>query len=407
MISVHNSFSLYFIVILTFILPLLVKGTYFNLNQQAKKSNCSLSGATLLRYYHIKCPATDIKMNVILGPGNRAKIKCFDLEYAEFQQILPNLTVGVTETVEIRDCPLPEHTPISSIMKQLGILGFTNLIFNNKQEIGRNFDKLHFSELQTVRNLTLVLDGVANMPDDLFDDISLKSLQSLGFYSNTTELPANAFLNLENLDFIALGRNLNSLANNIFRNQNKIIELNLSNNKFTDISNNLFNCNSSLVSLNLENNLIEILPPNIFANLTRLTRLNLSGNKFITLPQSLLENNKQLTQFVLSNNHGTLKTLPRNLLADMPQLYEVLLDNCGLEIVPRNLFLNSKNIIFLTISRNKLTELPDEIFQSQHHMKYLNLSGNHLQHLTKPLLQNATDLEMIDVSYNNLTTFLR
>lgn len=329
-----------------------------------------------------------------------------DLEYSKFQQILPNLTIGASAVVEIIDCPLPESKPISTIMQQLGILSFENLIFKNKYELGENLTKQHFSNLTTLRNLTLVLNSVTTIPHDLFNDLSLKSLESLDFYSNASELPYNLLMYLPNVDFIALGRNLHSLPYDIFRHQSNLIELTLSDNKLTNLPKDLFGFSSTLKSLNLENNLIEVLAPDVFATLTSLLRLNLSGNKFVTLPQGLLENNKKLTGFTLSHNQVPLKIMPSNLLADLPHLYEVFLE-CGLEQLPANIFHNSKNIILLTMSGNKFTELPKELFKNQRHMKYLNISNNQLQHLPESLLQNSTDLEIFDVSYNNLTNFKR
>ncbi|XP_037811189.1 protein toll-like [Lucilia sericata] len=190
----------------------------------------------------------------------------------------------------------------------------------------------------------------------------------------------------------------------IFRHQTKLIELSLRNNKLTNLTENLFYYSSTLKSLDLENNLIEVLQPDIFKPLINLIRLNLSSNKLIALPQGLLDNNKNLIELSLGHNQVQMKNLPSNLLANLPHLYEVLLE-CGLEELPPTIFHNSKNILSLTITGNKFTELPEDLFKSQQHLKFLNISNNNLLHLPETFLQNTTDLQIFDVSYNNLTLF--
>ncbi|KAM7364493.1 protein toll-like isoform 3-T4 [Cochliomyia hominivorax] len=378
--------------------------TFIQLNMEIKKSNCSLSGTMLLSYYLIKCPINDVKLHLVLGPGLRIQIKCFNLNYSEFQKILPNVTIGTCQTLEIKNCPLSENIPISSIMQQLNIYNVDRLILKHNKDLSQNLDKVHFHNLYSIKNLTLKLENTTTIPGDLFSDLSLKNLESLDMVTGVKELPHNIFNNLENIEYMTLGENLNSLSDDIFRKQNNLTLLILSNNNLLEFKKELISHCSSLKVLDLENNLIEVLTSDIFASLTKLMLLNLSGNKFATLPPGLLQHNKELTEVILRQNKISLKNLPSEFFANLPKLTEISLQ-CGLKQIHSDLFRNSRNIEMLRITDNKFTNLPHGLLSDQIFLKYLNLSNNNLQQIPDDLLQNTTNLKIIHLSHNQLRKF--
>ena len=380
---------------------------FHQLNYEVKISNCSLSGMMLIQYYLIKCPAIDDKLHVTVGPGKRVKVKCFDhLAYPEFEKLLPTLSLENIYDIEIRNCPLSASRPIQLIMQQLGIRETKTLIFNNKEELGNNLNQIQFSGLRTLSNLTLIMDNVTSIPENLFSHSDLENLESLDFYTNLTTLPDNVFKGLPNVDFIKLGKNLHSLPNETFRYQTKLLELMLSDNKLQNISRELLQFNTNLKSLHLQNNRIEALAPDILKPLSELIRLHLDGNCFTALPHNLLVYNTKLVEFTLGNNRVALPTLSSGLLANLSHLYEVTL-SCGLETIPSDLFDNSKNLIILTMTDNKFTHLPNKFLEGQKSLKFLNLTRNNLSLLQVDLLADTKELEILDVSFNNLSYLTR
>lgn len=375
------------------------------LTKEVYQSNCSISGNTLLNYYLIKCPASNVKLDIILEPNNRTTLTCFNITNRKFQQILPNITIGLRKIVEITNCPLPENKSISIILQNLGLIDVKSLIFNNNKW-NQNLSKTHLSNLWGLRNLTLKLDSITILPYDLFKDLSLKSLNLLELHSNVKTLPTGIITNLEHLEVLILQGNLHSLSNDLLDYQIQLLELNLSNNKLKNLTKEFFKNLTNLQVLHLQNNLVDILDNETFIYLPNLRQLDLSGNKFSQLPQGLLTNNKKLKIFTLSHNRLELKFIPTNLLADLPDLSEITLE-CGLDVVPRNLFKNSINIKYLQMSNNKFRELPVDLFGTLRNLEILNLSYNDLEKLPGNIFQNTTNLKELRVSHNKLRKFSR
>lgn len=334
------------------------------------------------------------------------KLECFNMEnYHEFQkdieQSIDN-SKNEVRTLKIINCPLPnDNISIGDMLHNLGIIFYEHLLIKNDNLNPKQLTKRQLSYLNTVKTLTIQIKYLTKLPEDLFNDITLRNLTTLELYTNVTELPKNIFDNLENLINLNIGFNLRSIVNGQFNKLKSLQSLNLSNNKLKNIEATIFPNNTSVKFVQLESNFLSTLPSRIFAKLFKLEILKINFNEFQNLPPKLFQHTVSLQQFILTKNKFNILQFPKDFLANLPNL-QIVEIKCGLESLPDEMFYNSTNITKIILKHNMLSTLEHNLLLSQLNLIYLDLSYNHLEMIPSKLFTNTEKLRTLKVANNRL-----
>lgn len=391
------------LVILFTLLAICARGNAFAIREDACSGINTMSCACFNgAEFEVECPRDNPRI-VLRVELHRVEIECNYNSDRRIYTLLPdlklsNLSTGVIDHVKFKYCPLPEGTTIKGvIVDKLGIDRVQTLTFSSRSDMQMRREQL--SGLTSVRNLRF--NGpISDLPEDAFNGVS--NITTLELRSNNVHLPSNIFKNLGNLEYLELGsNNLSHLAPNIFSSQQNLKRLNLWTNNLKNLTKESFAGAKSVTELDLSNNNIEVLQSNVFEYFEKLENINLSSNRFIELPVGLFSRNKRLNRFRLMYNRIDLKTLPSGLLADLPQLEEVLI-RCNIQTVPEDLFNGSSNIQNISLQSNKLTTLPITLFGSQTNLMNLDLSDNRITELPDYLFNSTQKLAVLRLSHNNL-----
>lgn len=143
----------------------------------------------------------------------------------------------------------------------------------------------------------LFLECSCALPDMAF--AGLRNLRSL-FIRNSRGLPEDLLLGL-NLRTLGISGQ-RSLTDHIFDNQGNLVELHLTENKFSSLQTKLFAELGSLELLNLSNNGMKNLPKGIFTGMYQLGELDLSSNRLSSLPASLFDDLDNLHTLRIKDN---------------------------------------------------------------------------------------------------------
>ncbi|XP_055522510.1 protein toll-like [Wyeomyia smithii] len=360
--------------------------------------NIDCSCMYVYKDYEIQCPVFNPKITVNILSEKYVHIQCY--EKYEFSG-MPMLTVGNTDQVKIRHCPLPQRQSIRQFISFLGVGNIKDFWYQNFDKDSEvRLIRQHFEGMQDLEKLYLT-NVIADIQPDLFAD--LPSLKWLILRSNLVKLMHNVFDNLTNLIILELGGNqITELEPGLFKNQHKLRHLNLFNNKLRNITKDSFRGAEALEGLDLSVNAIESLQQDVFSGLPNLSVLNLSINRFVILPELLLANNRKLEDFKLNNNQVPLQTLPENFLSNLMQLKDVKLQGCSFTNLPASLFRGSTDITDLDLSYNQLILLPELLLRDQLELQNLNLAYNELETLPERLFENTKELLTLQLSFNRL-----
>ncbi|XP_011050526.1 PREDICTED: insulin-like growth factor-binding protein complex acid labile subunit, partial [Acromyrmex echinatior] len=159
--------------------------------------------------------------------------------------------------------------------------------------------------------------------------------------------------------------------------------LSISKNKIHTIDSGAFKDNNKLLFLNLSSNDLYDLYPETFANLQYLKTLDLSENKFKNVPQI---SNKKISTLYLNNN--CIYKILSHSFTHMPKLVKLLMRENQIYEIDVNAFAPLIVLEELDLSRNLLSSLPKGLAETFVSLKYLDLSKNRFTSL-KSLLMNT------------------
>ncbi|MDA7962906.1 MAG: fibronectin type III domain-containing protein, partial [Gammaproteobacteria bacterium] len=164
-------------------------------------------------------------------------------------------------------------------------------------------DRTEQVHAEVVRQLALA--GCAAVTDAHLRSIAEMNLQS----KSISELTANAFAGMDNLEILRLHKNsLSALPAGLFSGLAKLHTLNLRGNDITTFAANVFSELSELQELHVGGNPLNSLPGELFSGLTKLRELSLNNNGLSTLPADVFAGLAKLQTLQLHNN--PLATLP-------------------------------------------------------------------------------------------------
>ncbi|XP_047030917.1 chaoptin-like [Helicoverpa zea] len=252
-----------------------------------------------------------------------------------------------------------------------------------------------FSPAKFLRFLDLSNFNISRIENFAFVDLT--GLARLNLSNNQIEtIEPNNFIGVDNMYSLDLSSNrlTNLSINSTFLNNLKALYIN--DNFLTNISG-LFKKKSKLLYLDVSNNKITNLSTvgaNIFPNITV---LRASNNKMKTFNN---DNTNTLTTLIdlrlASNDISDIN------LSYYKELMAVDLSNNNLTHLNMSLFKNNEFLQSLDVSRNNISDLPPGTFQFMKNLKVLNMSSNFLSRLRFGSLKGLHKTEVLDLSKNNI-----
>ncbi|KAL0100146.1 hypothetical protein PUN28_019526 [Cardiocondyla obscurior] len=234
-----------------------------------------------------------------------------------------------------------------------------------------------------------------------FNNLLSNNLYFLDLHNNSldsfshNQLDKLITLNLDNNKFDYITRSMYSLS---IAGLKSLLYFSVSNNRINSIDSSAFRDNNDLLYLNLSRNVLSSLYPEVFLNLPNLEVLDLSENILYSFPRILKE--MQITILYLYGNY--IKELTPQIFENMPKLKKLLLgDNKILEIDVSS-FNGLSSLEELDLSKNKLYFLPEGWTKSLVSLKYLDLSNNQFASLESLSLMNNLSLTEVYLMMNPL-----
>ncbi len=248
-----------------------------------------------------------------------------------------------------------------------------------KKNVQGNEWLVGFTSLQT---LELIRNNINTIKTNTFVPIqnTLTRLELIGQALTAYPSEINKLKNLEHLVIISSG--IQSLPNECFISNPKLINLNLSGNKINSINPNAFN-GSNIEHLNLSHNEISQIDRDAFFGLN-IEHLNLSHNKISTLfklPSSLITLNLSDNKLTIIETSSTLHS------SDSPFNSIQSFDPARIQL----------NIEYFNFSNNEITEIQTKAFSRLLNLKNINLEQNTIISIREKAFFSCVKLKTIKI----------
>ncbi|UYV67530.1 hypothetical protein LAZ67_5001136 [Cordylochernes scorpioides] len=240
-------------------------------------------------------------------------------------------------------------------------------------------------------------------------------------------LPEDIFHKLT-LMYINIGYNeLETLPENIFKNQFQLRTIHMFNNKIYSLYENTFSDLHSLQCLDIGGNKLQTIAPKTFISLQNILILSMYNNKLITMNQQWFKNKSLLKTLDFSDNpityfsmnpenlfigvrnirflfirNGNLTEIPESLLSTLPNLANLYMNSNQINNISINTFKMNKMLSRLDLSENNINFIPNEMFKSQNNLKYLLLSKNNITRVTKGMFKYLYRLILLTLNNNHI-----
>ncbi|KAJ3448768.1 hypothetical protein M0812_01251 [Anaeramoeba flamelloides] len=278
-----------------------------------------------------------------------------------------------------------------------------------------------FEGLSSLERLILSYNQIENLPKLLLNDLS--NLKRFEINGNNLKTIGKGFQRLKKLKmFEADGNELVGIDQEVFQ-LPKLEKLSLSNNNLKELCDGqVEDLTESLIELKLSNNKFTSIPV-LVTNLKNLKCLNLEGNNISEIYSRHIDKLTQLEELNVSKND--LHFMGDDLFNYLTNLKKLLIHENKLRLLPNSidrlkklkfLFLRSNllaylpnsiykciNLETLCISRNFLYSIPRGI-HTLTNLKTLSLEDNRLEALPDSL-RYLTNLEVLNLSLNRFTIF--
>ena len=145
---------------------------------------------------------------------------------------------------------------------------------------------------------------------------------------------------------------------------------------------------------------IKYVEPATFSKNIRLLELDLSNNRITEIHHETFKGNPSLQ--ILNLHSNKIENLDQQVFRKNPKLQELNFGNNSLSYLYENLFAQNLNLQEVDLSTNNIDIFNAELFESNTNLRNLNLSSNKLQFENEYILKSVS-LEVLDVSYCNIT----
>ena len=273
-------------------------------------------------------------------------------------------------------------------------------LYDYTSKISKNIESLYIE-------LTGENDGDKDFNSNYFEGLSnleYLSLDNLRFRQDFRFPNQNGFTKLFELKSLKLDNF--PTPNGIFDSLKQLQHLSIRNEvlNYGSINMELFKNQRKLITLDIWGSAYFYLEPNVFAYLTELRLLYLVFNSFKFLPVNMLKHNHKLYEFKLDENSNSIVSLPQKLFANKWNLRYITLNSNKHEYLPEDLFTNSTRINLIKITDNYISSLPKNIFKDQKDLEVLDLRNNLLKNLTDGLFDSLSFLKALSLSHNKLSS---
>uniref|UniRef100_A0A0A9XC66 Protein toll n=1 Tax=Lygus hesperus TaxID=30085 RepID=A0A0A9XC66_LYGHE len=296
------------------------------------------------------------------------------------------------------------------IFRNLTRLRLLNLWGNRLKNLTRSL----FSDLTNLESLDLNSNHLATLPPDIFSD--LQKLKKINLHGNSfMALPQGLFSSNTLLEGFTLNHNrveLRVIPPGLLSNLPNLHDVGMHHCNISSLPEDFLWGSPALTTLILNWNSIATLPAKIFKDNQKLLDVDFSHNKISTVPDDLFAFQKELVKLNLAYNN--LQSISDSFFTGLESLTTLDLSHNQIALVAHQPF--PRSLITVDLSFNEITDLTyfddpsadsfgtSSVFQSSVHLQTLLLSHNRLTRIGYSDWHNTlVKLKNIDLSYNNLS----
>ncbi|KAF5288138.1 hypothetical protein FQA39_LY15482 [Lamprigera yunnana] len=376
--------------------PLIIENGPFNLTGLQDLNALSIESATIL----------DIDETLFAGISKLTSFKLINinmprinnpLSFSEAKQLrilqISNTTLRKFETIKsnsLEELDLSGNQ-LTDVSKQsfvnLPKLGFINLENNNISKV----DPDTFSHLSLLEDVLLSGNNITNLDPNIFFNNNLISLS----LSNN---PLKSFnLNLQpDLEKLVLKScRLKTFSESLSKKLILLSYLDLSDNAI-NFSANAFANMEELEFVDLSNNNLTKLDPRVFYFNYKLQKIVLDNNHFSTF--SKLENSRDFNTYYFSCKNCRIDHLTEDAFQHFSDLSTLVLSRNKLTGTDLAALKNLYNLIDLNLSNNNISVINPSVFSNCSGLQKINLSGNPLTTLNPNVFYSNRVLKTLDLS---------
>lgn len=257
-----------------------------------------------------------------------------------------------------------------------------------------------FDGLEKLEHLSVERNSITTIPPfSFYGALNIKSL-SLA-HNSISDLNYRGLAGLLELEILDLSdNNVTKLTEMTFPPFPKLEIVDIRNNPIRGIYNDAFGVmnNTRILFLGSENVPIEKLDENPFEFLEKLVYLNILNFKVPVLTQRIFQ---RLHSLEILKIKGTIRKIEFDAFAEMKNLRELHLSDCGIQEMSMDAFLGVRHLRFLDLSRNHLKELTLGIFDDQVELEEIYLENNQLVDLPAEIFM-LRSIKLLRVTKNPL-----
>ena len=252
--------------------------------------------------------------------------------------------------------------------------------------------------------ISITIRNIGNLTSDQSPFSSLKNLRRLHIQNSNVQLSKDFFRGLGSLKEVSLMNDgIETIPEGLFEDLLRLKKLNLNRNNLRTLQEGVFRANIFLETVNLSDNCLENLPDKAFKNLTEMREFSMvnrrkcSGSKFI-MPSDFLPESIEKFEFAMVN----IQKLPQNLLQNCPNVKEFRVQKAKLKDVPDDLFSQTKVIQIIDFAGNEIKSIKPRLFRNLPHLTTLRLHYNKIEEINNNIFVNTRNIRHIELQHNQI-----
>ena len=346
-----------------------------------------------------------LEADMAILKSKERNIGYFKIRNCDIPKLKDFLFMGIKITyLYIVDCKLLSLAPESLSSQHDTLL---HLVLSNNRI--KNVPTKAISTLRTLQTLDLNANNISVLHANAFS--GLTNLTKLSFYNNQIrKINAKAFKEQETMTYdvkegrkldLNLGHNhLDKVPIKALENLKILDNLDLKENRITDLFTNAFAGLDNLDHLTLEHNEISNLRNEAFKGLPKLNSLYIDNNRISVIePDAFRGLENKLETLQLAGN--LIEEFPTKALQDFKNLRTIYVNNNKIKKLDGDAFEGyGETISYLWLQENHISNIPPTTFQSLYRIERLKLSANKLTtipyELVEPILRSVLHLEIHD-----------